>query len=311
MRPNFEVIQQYTGDGTLADYTFDFKIDDLTKIMVVQVSDTDVEQWRVRGDDTTHLTSVDFDAEEGGGTAHLAAVVPVNYRLILLLADDEPTQLGQFRNKLSFDLKTFEMVLDHIVGGLQRAAWLAQRAIRVNDIQDFTVSPFDPQLPFPVEAGRAIIVNSAGDGIEYGPTADDIANAETFADAAAVSAASAAAAAGAQLSSQQKYDFVASQAATSLAGGAGVADLNGALFTSYTFEYEVIRGGNVISNGRFHAQLNGGNWRVVLADDNGDAHGLTIALLGAGLTTSLTLAVDGSIAGAGKLKLRRFSYAVA
>ncbi len=55
---------------------------------------------------------------------------------------------------------------------------------------------FQPVDPVRLEAGKSIITNGAGDGVEMGPTADEIASAQGYAEAASTSADSAATSAG-------------------------------------------------------------------------------------------------------------------
>lgn len=290
MRPLFEVIQQYVGDGTLVDYSFDFKIDDLAKIMVIQVSDLGVVSFRVRGDDAVYLTGVAFDAVEGGGTVTLAAVLPNNYRLILLLADDEPNQPSLFRNKLSFDLKTFEMAMDRFVGGLQRAAWLAQRALRINDIQDLTTEPFDSQLPYPVQAGVAIITKTDKTGITYGPTADQITNAQAYATAAQTAAAQAVAAAG-NVPVPTKYTQAANTAATDLA----TETIDGASYVQGRYKVVIVRGTTKMETFRFFLQYLNATWRMQpVADQEGEDCGVTFTFTQAGSVAQIRAAVDNS-----------------
>jgi hypothetical protein len=198
-REQFAPKQTYTGTGSLDEYTFDFKITDLSQLEIVEVDDNGAETQRVRGDDNTYLSGVVFDAIEGGGTVTLAADLPANYKLILLLADDAPTQPYKFRNKTSFTLRRFEDALDNILGAVQRLAYKTKQSLRLHDLDD--ASAINLQLPpdFAANAGRTFCVNVAGDGLDYGASTADIANAQGYAAAAAQSAADALAAAGSLL----------------------------------------------------------------------------------------------------------------
>jgi len=183
--------ETYTGTGSLDTYTFDFKITADTQLLVIEVDDSGVETQRVLGDDVTYLTSVTFDAVAGAGTVVLAANLATDYNLIFLLADDAPTQPYEFRNKTSFTLRRFEDALDLVSGAVQRLTYRGKQAIRIHDLDD--EETFDAQLPPGVATtnNKVLIINATGTGMDFGPTAGDISNAEGYANAAAASAAAA------------------------------------------------------------------------------------------------------------------------
>jgi len=169
-RSTYAPKESYTGTGSLSAYTFDFKIEALTDLEIVEYDDSGVETQRVRGDDVTYLSSVEFDNVDGGGTVNLAANLPTNYTLLLLQANDEPTQSYEFRDKNGFNLKKFELALDLIAGAVQRLAYKGTQGLRINDLDDETA--IDVQFPpgFASEADAYLKVNAAGDGLEYGLT---------------------------------------------------------------------------------------------------------------------------------------------
>lgn len=181
-RPYYDVKESYTGTGSLDSYSFDFKITSLLHLLVLEYDSDGVETQRVRGDDNTYLDSVTFDASEGGGTVTLAANLPSGYSLVLLLANDEPTQDYEFRNKTSFTLRRFEDALDAILGAVQRLVYRVNQTVRINDLDD--EEAFNGQLPAGIadNAGKVFIINEDGDGLEFGPTADQIANAQGYAE---------------------------------------------------------------------------------------------------------------------------------
>jgi hypothetical protein len=174
-RSTYTVKHTYTGTGALSAYTFDFKITSLSHLLVIELDDTGVETQRVRGTDVTYLSSVTYDAVDGGGTVNLAANLTTDYTLILLLADDAPVQNYEFSNKTSFTLKRFEHALDNIVGAVQRLTYRGKQAFKLNDADDSDT--FDTELP----AGAAdsidclIQVNATGDGLMFGPEVSDLA----------------------------------------------------------------------------------------------------------------------------------------
>ncbi len=175
-RDTYDVKEEYTGDGSLAVYTFDFKIEAKAQLLVIELDDSGEETERVDGNDTTYLSGVVFDAVNGGGTVTLAANLANNYELILLLANDDPTQPYQFGNKNSFSLKRFEAALDFAVGAIQRLAYRGKQALRIHDADD--EETFDAQFPPGVAEtdnnGRYLKINDDGDGFEYGITEEEI-----------------------------------------------------------------------------------------------------------------------------------------
>jgi hypothetical protein len=240
-RPQYDVKEIYIGTGSLDEYTFDFKITDLLQLSIIEVNDLGVETQRVRGDDITYLSGVVFDAVAGGGTVTLAANLPTNYQLILVLANDAPTQPYEFRNKTSFTLRRFEDALDNILGAVQRLVYRVNQSIRIHDLDDETT--INLQLPpgFADNASRVLVVNAAGTGVEYGPTSDEIANAQAAAQAAldaqqaAQDAQQAALDAQTAAAASEAAAAAAAQAAIDAAAAAGgipstFVDFNGPLF---------------------------------------------------------------------------------
>jgi len=234
MRELFETQSEYLGAGNLDEYTFDFKISDLTELLVIEIDDTGVETQRVRGDDVVYISSVSFDANDGGGTVTLAADLPTDYRLILMLAPDEPTQAFEFKNKFDFTLKRVEDALDYMAGVFQRLTYRAERSVQLHEGDD--VADFDPALPIGVAANTLDLIPSVTDG-GWAPIADwtpvtDLAAAVAAAAAAAVSEAAAAASELAALNSQVAAAASASdaeadaQAAAASAAAALVSENN-------------------------------------------------------------------------------------
>jgi hypothetical protein len=190
-RPLYDVKELYLGTGVLDSFTFDFKITALDQLLVIVVDDNGDEVERLRGDDTTFISSVDYDAVEGGGTVNLVDPLTADYTIILVLAPDEPTQDYEFRNKRSFTLRRFEDALDAIVGAVQRLTYRTKQAFKIHDLDD--EEAFNTQLPPGIadQAGRVFQVNEDGDGFEFGPLTSEIANAQSYAEAAQASADSA------------------------------------------------------------------------------------------------------------------------
>lgn len=160
--------ETYTGTGFLDTYTFDFKIEDESYLEVVVLNASDVETERVRGDDVVFLSSITFDPVLGGGEIVLASPLPLNYTLILLLANDAPTQTYEFKNKNTFTLPRIEAALDFIVGMVQRLVYRSKQSLRIHDFDD--EETFDTRLPPDIAvtgAGAYLRVKLDGTGLEY------------------------------------------------------------------------------------------------------------------------------------------------
>ena len=190
-RTSYAPKKEYTGTGSLSAYTFDFKIESLAQLEIVELNDSGVETQRVRGTDVVYLSTVTFDPVEGGGTVNLAANLTNNYKLFILLANDEPTQEYLFRNKGTFTLKRIELALDFIAGAVQRLAYRGKQALRLHDIDD--EETISLQLPSTVsdKADQVLAINDTGDGVKYGPTTASIAANAGIAAQAAIDAATA------------------------------------------------------------------------------------------------------------------------
>lgn len=168
-RTNYNVKQSYTGTGSLSAYTFPFKIEAKEQLEIVVLNSLGVEIQRVRGDDLTFLSSVVFNPVTGGGTVNLIANLPAANTLLILLANDAPTQPYEFSDKTSFSLKKIERALDFIAGAVQRLTYKTKQSLRIHDADD--EETFNGQLPAGIglAVGKAIIVNSTGTGLEFGP----------------------------------------------------------------------------------------------------------------------------------------------
>jgi len=166
-RPTYDVKETYTGTGLLSTYTFDFKIESSTQLLVIEVNALGVETQRVRGDNLTYLSGIVINSSTGGSVT-LAAPLTAGYRLILLLANDAPVQSFEFSNKTSFSLKRFENALDVLAGAIQRLVYRGKQSIRIHDLDN--EETFNAQLPpgIATQATRTLRVNSAGTGLEFG-----------------------------------------------------------------------------------------------------------------------------------------------
>lgn len=220
-RSTFDVREPYTGAGNDDTYTFDFKIEAASQLLVVVYDTDDVEVERTTGDvPATWLDSVEFDAIEGGGTVTLNANLTTGYKLVLLLANDEPTQDYEFKNKGDFTLSRIERALDFVVGPVQRLAYLAERSLKLPDFH--AASVFDMTLPVDIVGAESLTLctNADGDGLTTGPSLTTITAAVSAVATTAASAAAAATSATAAATSATAAATSATAAATSATAAA-------------------------------------------------------------------------------------------
>lgn len=173
-RPTYDVKETYTGTGLLSTYTFDFKIESSSQLLVIEVNALGVETQRVRGNNLTYLSGITINPISGGSVT-LAAPLATGYRLILLLANDAPVQSFEFSNKTTFSLKRIENALDVLAGAIQRLVYRGKQSIRIHDLDN--EETFNAQLPpgIATQATRTIRVNSAGTGFEFGQSSSEAA----------------------------------------------------------------------------------------------------------------------------------------
>lgn len=160
----------YVGTNLLTTYSFDFTITDKSQLLIVKIDDAGDLVWAVDGDDLTYLSSVTFN-DDGGGQVVLAAVLPTDYKLAIILNANEPTQPQQFARRSSWTLSQFEDAMDYIVLQLQAVAYLAKRApvlgklVNAND-----ADAFDTEIE--LVADSVIAVNDTATGFEAVPRSE-------------------------------------------------------------------------------------------------------------------------------------------
>lgn len=184
----FDYKEQWIGTQDTSAYTFDFLITNPSQLHVyIQdqfgniINDTD-------GTDDTVFSGVIFDPVDGGGTVNLVSVLPNNYVMTIFLANDQPDQPTSFPNARSFTFDVVEAMIDYVAAWGQRIAYLAQRAIRLHDLDD--VSAFDVRLPLNLSTfpSQILVVRDDGAALDVGPTvAQIIASAAAAANAGASS----------------------------------------------------------------------------------------------------------------------------
>lgn len=319
----FDYKEQWIGTGDITAYDFSFKIFDVSQLrFYIQDYLGNILADDLDGTDTTWLSGVTFDSAAGGGTINLLTPLPDNFSLAVYLANDLPAQPTEFRNKSSFTMEIVEAALDYLAAAIQRVAYLAQRSIRLHDLDD--IDNWDMRLPinlsnFPL---AILTINSDGTGFALGPTTTIL---NQLVAAAAASAAAALVSQNAALASANSAQANANAAANnaisaensansatasalSAAASAVVAAATGfltlaeitctegvettlttidaALYKSATVFYEVERGLTVFANGWFSVQYKAGAWRQIDGPYIGDDTDMfwTIAAPGAVVT---------------------------
>lgn len=188
----------YTGNGTTANYAYTFRV----------YAKTDVKVYVVKtADGTENLLTVDTDYRvnnigESTGTIDLldagqewidgSSFLDTGYTLAII-RDLDYTQPTEFRNQGTFYPATHEDAIDRSVMLSQQLAEEQERSVKFSKATN--LGSFNTELPSELAtsgAGKLIVVNDAGDGFAAGPTAGNIAAAEANAVAAAASAAAAA-----------------------------------------------------------------------------------------------------------------------
>ena len=211
-RQTYDPKQTYVGTGSLATYSFDFKITSKSQLLVVVVNVAGIEVFRVSGADTTFLSLVTIGAN--GGSVTLAANLPAGAKLALIQNDDEPTQISEFANKKTFDTRFLEAAFDWISGPVQALALKAKRAFKIHETDDENTfdATFPPGMTDPANAKRTFAINPTSNGLILGPTTDTIDGA--VASAAAALAAAAAAEDSAELAVESAESAAVSEANT-------------------------------------------------------------------------------------------------
>lgn len=131
MRPEYNVRETYLGDGIQTAFTFDFKVVDVAHLLVVYVDPTGAEVWRTRGNDTTYFTTLLNENLDGGTITWVTDEPGIDYKIVLLLADDEPSQPSRYTTDSRYTMKKIEASLDTLSGQIQRIRYLLDRTPRL------------------------------------------------------------------------------------------------------------------------------------------------------------------------------------
>jgi hypothetical protein len=227
----------YSGNGVTTAFSFPYKFLASADLVVISRDNTTgVETTKTL---TTHYT-VTGAGEDAGGTVTMLTA-PASGTSLIIYNDPGITQGVDLRENDSSPAETQETALDRLTLISQRLKSRLDRSVRLSD--GFSPS-FDPTLPVDLDAAgsKVPLVNAGGTGWAVGgswPTADNINNAQTYANsasssasAASSSAAAAAVSAAAALVSQTSAASSATAASASQTSAASSATSASASQTS-------------------------------------------------------------------------------
>lgn len=300
----------YIGNGSTPNYEYDFKIFDRTHLQVIVL---DLEL-----DATTLVIDTDYTVsnigDAAGGTVTLVSAAQAwisggnlrsNYVLSILRI--VPLDQGDdFANQEDFYPENHEARFDYQTMIDQQQQDEIDRCIKIP--AGLNPASFDMILPETIStsAGRLVGVNTTGTGFSLIVPSNEAASAATAsASAAAASASAATAAANAAIAAAfieqwNEFSVVDGQAATDLTG----QTVDGAVYTSAVYTYEILRGTTVLTNGWFALQYLNGTWVLSNGPDMGSLPGVTFSVSQVGTVGQLKAALDVG-AGNGTVKVSR------
>lgn len=155
--------EQFIGtDPASSAFEFDFRIFDPAQLHIYIQDQFGNILTDTTGDDSSIVSSVTFD--ESGGILTLVTPLGNNFVLTMFMANDYPDQPTEFPNKFSFTFDIVEGAFDFIMACVQRVAYLAQRSIRLHDLDD--QSSWDFRLPINLSTfpNGVLCINAEGNG---------------------------------------------------------------------------------------------------------------------------------------------------
>lgn len=177
-------VETYLGNGTLATYTFNFKVRSATDILIIVYNTaTNALVFQERGNVLSNVSSVTFDAINGGGSITLPANLASQRKLIIKLAADTPTQTFKFRDQSEFDLRQFENAFDNLMIYVQRLDEKINRAFRLSDKASYNAS-LNMEIDSPPVAEGIPIFDVGGNFLEFKTPAEIAAAGGSFDDTA-------------------------------------------------------------------------------------------------------------------------------
>jgi hypothetical protein len=213
---------EYTGNGVADTFAITFNF----------FNSEDLEVTRRNLDGTEDVLEEGADYDVVDTDVVLSAPLASGLKLIIL-RDLDFVQTDEISNQGDLYLDTLEDLFDRQVMYVQQVNEKVLRAVSLP--KSLSPETFNPQLPSVLPANSSIVVNPDGDGFVAGPTADEISNAQSYAQAADASADAADASAdAAAASAQAAADSTAAGARVVIGSGSAPIDVvaaNGIPFT--------------------------------------------------------------------------------
>jgi len=186
----------YIGNNATSSYSYTFKIlkkQDLS--VIVREISSGQESILSEGDDFTvsgvkNVSGGSISLVNDGQAWLSSGSLSSNYT-ITLIRTRELKQLTDIKNQGDFYPEIHEDAFDGFVMNDQYLQDQISRSAKLPTSIDPALFNMDIPANLVGSANRSFITNDDGDGWELGPTADEIANAQAYADAAATSAANA------------------------------------------------------------------------------------------------------------------------
>lgn len=156
---------QFSANGVQTQFSFLFPIFENTDLEVYLDTVKQSSGYTILGAGESAGGSVTFDAAPGN------AIVVTLVRRVAVQRISDFQESGEFRAKVIND------ELDYLTAALQQVADDQSRSMQLPATQTGTI---DTEVPAPV-ANTTIMWNDTADGFANGPTADNVANAQTYA----------------------------------------------------------------------------------------------------------------------------------
>lgn len=169
----------YSGDDSTVSFPIPFNFTSNADIVAV-LADAD-------GNETTWTITTDYTLTGAGGTSGgtlTAFAAPATGETLVIYRDPEIKQLVDYVENDPFSADTHEGALDKLTYICQALDEKVGRAL----LQPVTSSGSNVTFA-PPDAGKVLLWNATGTAVTNGPDADEIANAQSYAEAAAASAA--------------------------------------------------------------------------------------------------------------------------
>lgn len=308
----------YFGNGVQTVFPYVFKILLLTDLVVVV---TDLNQNETTLIYPTDYTISGLNSANGGNV--ILAVALTNLYQITVRRLRPLTQTTSIKNDGEYYAKLHEDAFDKLLMVDQQQQEQIDRSLKVFLAEDALFNRTLPKMYGQIQ--RVIGTNVGGNGLDLGPTFNEIDNAQASALAAAASAASAqtsatSAGTSATNAAASAVAAAASAAAASAAGfsasgpfavtnGQAATNLlaetyDGVVYSSVMIFFEIKRGTTVMAAGTLTLNYLNGTWRIEEGNYTGEVHGVTWSITQSTTVGQLQAALD-SGAGNGTIKFKK------